>query len=262
MKKVTNNWHWPALIAHRGAGTLAPENTLAALRAGHDAGYRMVEFDVRLTRDAVPVLFHDDTLQRTSNGTGNVDDCTLEQLQALDFGAWHSPLFAGEGIPTLEAVAAYTQANQIHCNIEIKSSSARQYESGRVIAHAVSELWNGVATPPLVSSFSRTVLEAVRDTTPELPRALLLDTPLPAGWKHRLDELGCMGINLNDRHISHAVVDEILAAGHTLVAWTVNSPVRARTLLDWGCHAVVTDAIDQINPADTAGQAKRSPSPR
>src|SRR5690606_36120856 len=108
------------LIAHRGAGRLAPENTLAAFRVGASQGFRMMEYDVKLSKDGVPILVHDDTVDRCSSGRGEAASMTLAELSMLVFGGWHSPMYAGEPLPTLYTIAAYTRANGIDSNIEIK----------------------------------------------------------------------------------------------------------------------------------------------
>src|SRR5690625_4278165 len=133
MTPLNGYWPWPCLIAHRGAGTLAPENTLAAMRTGQAHGLRMMEYDVRLTRDGIPVLLHDDTLNRTSNGRGHLAEHSLDALLKLDFGAWHSAAYAGEPIPTLYSIAAYTLANGLHSNIEIKAACGTEAETGTII---------------------------------------------------------------------------------------------------------------------------------
>jgi glycerophosphoryl diester phosphodiesterase len=115
-----NDWPYPRLCAHRGAGKLAPENTLAAFRLGHSHGYRMVEFDVKLSADGVAFLLHDDTLDRTTNGRGRADAHTWRELSQLDAGSWHSPAYAGEPLPTLAAVARWSLAHDVAVNIEIK----------------------------------------------------------------------------------------------------------------------------------------------
>ncbi|MGC1818128.1 MAG: glycerophosphodiester phosphodiesterase family protein, partial [Casimicrobiaceae bacterium] len=106
-------WPYPKLVAHRGAGKLAPENTLAALRVGHAHGYRMAEFDVKLSADGVAFLLHDGTLDRTTNGKGRADALTWRELAQLDAGSWHSPVYAGETLPTLAAVARWSRANAV-----------------------------------------------------------------------------------------------------------------------------------------------------
>ena len=115
-----NDWPYPLWIAHRGAGKLAPENTLAAFRLGAQHGYRAFECDVKLSADEVPFLLHDATLERTTPAGGNAGDRRWEDLSQLDAGAWHGRAYAGEPLPTLAAIAAYVQHNRFALNIEIK----------------------------------------------------------------------------------------------------------------------------------------------
>lgn len=254
------------MLAHRGAGTLAPENTLAAFRVGHRHGFMMMEYDVRLSADGIPILLHDDTLDRTSDGTGSVSGLTLADLLHHDFGAWHSPAYAGEPVPSLYSIAAYTTTHNICSNIEIKPSPGTDALTGGRIAKLARELWTGSALPPLLSSFSETALSAAREAVPELPRALLLEGPLPADWQTRVRQLGCIGLNLDHRHVTQQHVKEVTSQGYSLAVWTVNDLHRAQKLLDWGCHAVITDLVDTINPAAVCAQgpdqSNRSRSPR
>jgi len=113
-------WPYPKFCAHRGAGKLAPENTLAAFRLGYEHGYRMAEFDVKLSADGVAFLLHDDTLDRTTNRKGRADALTWRELALADAGTWHSPEYAGEPLASLAAVAAWSRARHVRMNIEIK----------------------------------------------------------------------------------------------------------------------------------------------
>ncbi len=131
-------WPYPRWMAHRGAGKLAPENTLAAFRAGAAHGYRMFECDVKLSADGVPFLLHDDTLTRTTNATQELGaglsttagEHPWSTLSLLDAGSWHSRAFAGEPIPTFEAVARYCRHNALDLNIEIKPSPGTDHHHG------------------------------------------------------------------------------------------------------------------------------------
>lgn len=241
-------WPYPKIIAHRGAGRLAPENTLASMRLGAQHGYTMVEYDVKLTRDGVPVLLHDDSVKRTSNGTGNAGEQTYAELGKLDFGAWHSPQYAGEPIPTLYAIAACTQAANVRSNVEIKPHTGAEAETGRQVALFARQLWSTATVPPLLSSFSEEALAAAQQAAPELPRALLIEGGLPGDWQSRLQRLQCVALNMDDRHTSRATLDTVHAAGYRLAVWTVNDPARARELFDWGCDAIFTDALGIIAP--------------
>ncbi len=241
------NWPYPRFIAHRGAGKLAPENTLAAFRHGASFGYRMFEFDVKLSADGKPILMHDATLDRTTTGKGRVDALTLGELAALDAGGWHSPAYAGEPVPTLAAIARYTQTNGFMANIEIKPVPGTEYRTGAAVALDALSLWKGAGTPPLLSSFSEVALEAAHQVAPDLPRALLLDT-LPADWLERLRRLECVALDANHRELDAAVIGAAHSAGFKVLCYTVNDPARAANLLSWGLDGLITDAVDQIAP--------------
>lgn len=240
-------WPYPRHIAHRGAGKLAPENTLAAFRHGASFGYRMFEFDVKLSGDGRPVLLHDATLDRTTNGQGRADALTLGEIAMLDAGSWHSPAYAGEPVPTLAAIARYTRANGYMANIEIKPVPGAEWRTGAAVALDAQALWAGSDVLPLLSSFSEDALEAARKAAPGLPRALLLDK-LPTDWLERLRRLDCVALDANHRELSAAVIQAAHAAGFRVACYTVNDPARAAELLGWGLDALITDAVDLIAP--------------
>lgn len=240
-------WPYPKLVAHRGAGKLAPENTLAALRVGHAHGYRMAEFDVKLSADGVAFLLHDGTLDRTTNGRGRADALTWRELSQLDAGSWHSRAYAGETLPTLAAVARWSQPNAVAVNIEIKPSPGRERETGAAVALDAQALWAGADVLPLLSSFSEVALAAAREAVPALPRALLGDR-MPDDWRERVARLECIAVDLDHELLTRARVDEFHAAGLRVATWTVNEPARAVELLAWGVDTVITDAIDVIPP--------------
>ncbi len=175
-------WPHPRLIAHRGGGALAPENTLAGLRTAASLGYRGVEFDVMLSADGTPVLIHDETLERTTDGRGRVADASDAELARLDAGSWHGEQFAGEPLPSFGDAAELCLALGLWANVEIKPSAGREAETGRKVAQAARELWAGAA-PPLLSSFSLEALAAARDAAPELPRGCCSSRRRPAGGK-------------------------------------------------------------------------------
>lgn len=238
-------WPYPGRCAHRGAGKLAPENTLASLRLGHAHGYRMAEIDVKLSADGVPFLLHDATLDRTTNGSGRADALGWRELSRLDAGSWHSPPYAGETIPTLAAVARWCRANGVALNIEIKPTPGRERETGAAIAIDAAALWKGSEVPPVLSSFSATALEAALETVPALPRAWLTEA-LPADWRERCRALGCVALDAKHSLLRADVVREAHAAGLRVAAWTVNDAERAAELAAWGVDTVITDAVDVI----------------
>ena len=240
-------WPYPRFAAHRGAGKLAPENTLAALKHGCTFGYRMAEFDVKLSADGVAFLLHDATLQRTTNGWGRADALTWRELAQLDAGSWHSAAFAGEPLPTLGAVASYCCANNVAVNIEIKPTPGRERETGAAVAIDASLLWSEAPAVPLLSSFSDLALAAAQEAVPDLPRAYLFQR-LPPDWVERCLALGCVAVDVKHTLLKPAIVDKAHDAGLAVLAWTVNDPRRARELAHWGVDTVITDAVDAIRP--------------
>jgi glycerophosphoryl diester phosphodiesterase len=241
------HWPYPAYIAHRGAGKLAPENTMAALRLGFDHGYRMFEFDVKLSADDEPFLLHDPTLERTTNGRGLAAALPMAELARLDAGSWHGPMYAGESLPRFAEVADWLLANDLLANVEIKPSPGHEARTGAAVAAAAAHRWRGRAVPPLLSSFSESALEAAKREVPSLPRALLLDR-LPADWLARLERLGCVALDANHKCLDAATVAQAHSAGYRVLAYTVNDPARAAMLRDWGVDCVITDAVDRIGP--------------
>lgn len=240
-------WPYPKLCAHRGAGELAPENTLAAFRLGYEYGYRMVELDVKLSADGVAFLLHDETLDRTTNERGRADALTWRQLSLLDAGAWHSPAYAGEPPATLMAVARWSRAHDVLVNIEIKPTPGRERATGAAIALDARTLWAGAPVSPLMSSFSEAALDAAREAAPELPRAWLGEE-LPGDWRERVVRLGCIALDLKETLLTQQRIDEIHTAGLRVATWTVNDPARAQQLIEWGVDTVITDAVDAIPP--------------
>ncbi len=240
-------WSYPRYIAHRGAGKLAPENTLAAMRVGYAHGYRMVEFDVKLSGDGVPFLLHDDTLDRTTDGRGRADALTWAELAKLDAGSWHSPAYAGETLPTLGAIARWSIANGVACNIEIKPSPGRGGATGAAVALDARALWRGAASAPLLSSFSEEALAEALAVAPELPRALLVEH-VPPDWPARLARLQCVALDTDYREIDADLVAAVHSAGYKLFCYTPNDPAQAATLASWGVDGIITDAIDAIRP--------------
>lgn len=240
-------WPYPTLIAHRGGGRLAPENTLAGMRCGAEHGFTFVEYDVKLSRDNVLILLHDDTVNRTTDGSGLAADMSWDALSQLDAGSWHSAAFADERIPTFESVARYTQAHHIASNVEIKPCPGREHETGSAAALAARALWQNVRTPPLLSSFSEVALAAAHVAAPELPRALLVNE-VPPDWHERLVRHDCRALNVNHKHVTEELVQAVHARGYEIAIYTVNDPSRAKLLLDWGVDGVFTDELALIGP--------------
>ena len=242
------SWPYPKYAAHRGAGKLAPENTLAAMRVGHTRGYRMVEFDVKLSGDGVTFLLHDDTLDRTTDGHGRADAFTWSELAKLDAGSWHSAAFAGEPLPTLSAIARWTIANDVACNIEIKPVPGRERDTGAAVALDAAALWRAAPVPPLLSSFSEEALAAARAVAPDLGRALLVER-IPADWAAQLSRLACIALDVDYRELDAGIIAAAHQSGYKVMTYTPNDPHAVAQLAAGGVDIIITDAIDVINPA-------------
>lgn len=247
MKTSSSLWPYPKLVAHRGGGTLAPENTLAAMKSGHHFGYKMVEYDVKLSHDLVPILMHDSTLERTTNASGSASALTLLELARLDAGSWHGKEHAGEPVPTLEQIARYTLENGIASNIEIKPTPGDEHRTGELVANEAARLWAGQPIPPLLSSFSLVSLSAARAAQPGLPMGWIT-SELKDGWQSAISALNLVSIHLRYDKVTPELVSQIHRMGLRLAVWTVNDPHKAEELLNWGVDAVITDALNIIQP--------------
>jgi glycerophosphoryl diester phosphodiesterase len=242
-----DHWPYPKTCAHRGAGKLAPENTLAAFRLGASLGYTMFEFDVKLSRDGFAMLMHDDGMERTTDGQGPFARKDFSELVQLDAGAWHSPRFAGEVIPTLQGVSRWLAANGCVANIEIKPCPGREVETGARVAQEARRLFVDHAFAPLLSSFDEVALWQAKQVAPELPRALLVEA-LPSDWIARCRRLGCVAIHPHFSQLSEAMIGQAHAEGLRVGSYTVNEPELAVRFLSWGLDVLITDNLDGIAP--------------
>jgi glycerophosphoryl diester phosphodiesterase len=234
------NWPYPRIVAHRGGGTFAPENTLGAIRYGASLGFKGVEFDVMLAGDGTPVLIHDETVDRTTNGRGEVPKMTYEELSRLK-------IEKNERIPKYEEAARLCRELGIWANVEIKPAKGHERATGEAVACMTRELWRGAALPPVLSSFSVEALEAARDAAPELPRGYLVDK-IPHDWRGAMQRLGCVALHCNYKSLTEKLAGEIHGAGHAILLWTVNEPEIARQMFAFGADCLVTDALERIGP--------------
>lgn len=254
--KSPNPWPYPRWIAHRGAGKLAPENTLAAFRRGAAHGYRMFECDVKLSSDGVPFLLHDSTLARTTHTAARLPadasriagEHHWATLAQLDAGSWHSRQYAGEPLPTLDNVAAWCLANHCLLNIEIKPTPGIERETGEMVARRAAQLWQDSAVPPLLTSFQVEALAGARTGAPTLPRGLLLDT-LNADWLDTAQMLGCVAVVCHHALWDARTVAQAQSAGLRCLSYTVNDEWAAQRLWDLGTDGIITDRVDLFSPA-------------
>lgn len=228
----------PPVIGHRGACAHAPENTLASFNTAADLGCAMVEFDVRLSADGVPIVFHDDTLERCTDGAGAVGAHTLAQLKRLDAGG-------GEAIPTLAEVLDLCRARSMAVNIEIKPDTGTGAATARAALEQAAALWPSAAPPPLISSFDHEALAAAALIMPAWPRGLLVER-VPTRWRELAEAFGCAAVHAHHRGLNPAAVAAIRAEGLAVLAYTVNHKDRAESLWSRGVNAVFCDAPDRL----------------
>lgn len=226
----------PRWFAHRGGGSLAPENTLAGIRLAARLGFRAVEFDVMLSADGTPVLIHDETLERTTNGAGRVCGTPDAELFLLDAGN-------GERIPHFSDAAALCREYGLLANVEIKPATGFERQTAEVVARLTGALWEGAAVQPLISSFSLEALEIARDLAPQIPRGLLFEQ-VPTDWLETARRLQSVTLHCSARHLSDVVLAEARANDIPVLCYTVNSEIVAESIFDRGVSAAFTDNLE------------------
>lgn len=225
MKKIV-------IWAHRGASGDAPENTMSAFRLAEKAGADGLELDVRLTADGVPMVLHDDTLDRTSDVQGALSAFCRNDLQHVDGGSWFAPQFAGEGIPALEQVLQWAE-DRLYLNVEIK-----EYAAGMAVKELLDQFSRCRA---LVSSFDHELLKALRVSAPEMPLGFLSET---CCWHQQLcDAVSCGAESFHPRQdlVTPEQIAQCHALGLKVYPWVVDDVARFRALLRMGVDGVFTN---------------------
>ena len=235
----------PRIIAHRGSPKAAPENTLASFRQAAREGATWVEFDVALTADGRAVVFHDDALDRTTDGAGLLNDISFDILRDLDAGAWFSRAFAGELVPTLEEALDLFAELGLGFNMEIKPAPGREVETAVVALTIAASCWDPAPGLPLISSFSRVAVAAAKETQPAWPRGILYDR-IAADWRDDAAKLDVVSVGANQKHLTPDLVAAIHADGRKVTAYTVNEAARAEALFSWGVDAIFTDVPGEL----------------
>lgn len=236
----------PEIIGHRGACAYAPENTLSAIHTAADLGVDWVEFDVKLTSDSVPVLFHDDTLERTTNGSGAMKETSFAELQNLNAGSWFADSFADEAVPTLEQAIEACIDRGLGINVELKPCAGRDVETAEIALDMLSRYWDDHQRI-LISSFSQVSLETAQHVAGDWARALLVNG-IETNTLELAKHLGVKCVNLNGNHddLTQEALEAIIDEGYHILAYTINDPDLARRLIAMGVGGVFSDCPDQI----------------
>ncbi len=236
----------PKIIGHRGAAGYAPENTLDSIHTAADMGVKWVELDVKLTHDQVPVLFHDDDLERTTNGSGKIAQTTYEDLKQLEAGSWYADSFTGLKIPTLEEAVDVLIEHDLGLNLTIKSCPGREKETAEVALDLLSQIWDD-HDKLLISSLSHVSLETAQDIATDWARGLILpNEEWPENWKDLISYLDVKTVNINGETCQREQIEELIDLEKRVLAYAINDPMRARLLQSWGVDAFLTDTPDVI----------------
>ena len=227
------------LIGHRGAAALAPENTLASFRKAAELGLRWVEMDVSLLADGACVIFHDEVLDRCTNGHGQIRQATSSYLATLDAGSWFSPQFADERIPTLSAALIEIQRLGLGLNLEIKHDADDVLPLVVSVLETVRQQWRDPDSL-LLSSFNHQALRLCQQLAPEYRRGQLYET-IPADWMAQLKQIDAYSLHCDWQSLTFEVARAIKQAGYRLLCYTVNDPLCVARHWSWGMDAVFTD---------------------
>lgn len=235
----------PFVIGHRGAAGLAPENTLASIIRAKQEGATWVEFDVMLARNGETILFHDQTVDRTTDGVGAVAELSLSELRNLDAGGWFDTAFAGERIPTFVEAMVTLVRQGLGANVEIKPTKGTERETAAAVARLIKSDWPVNTAVPVISSFSEEAIAVVHQGIPEVPRAMLFKK-LPTDWREIVSRYECAAIHMSNRYLTSSLISDAAEMGLPVRVFTVNDPARANALRDMGVQSVFTDRPDLI----------------
>jgi glycerophosphoryl diester phosphodiesterase len=239
----------PPVIGHRGAAGLAPENTCAGLRRARALDCAMVEFDVRICADGRPVLMHDATVDRTTDGTGPVTALTLAEFARLDAGSWFDSEFAGEAPPTLEQALAECARIGLGAMIEVKRDYHGPGREPKAAIEAIGRLLGDAslqaAATSVLSSFDVELVAWCRRVIPQI-RRMVASPRLSDETFRQAERLGCMAVVCDARFLQPGDAGRAHRAGFAVLAYTVNDPVRARKIRGWNVDSIVSDRPDRI----------------
>ncbi len=223
----------PLVISHRACGGHAPENSLQGIRTAIELGAEGIEIDVQASADGVPVLMHDFTVDRTTNGKGAVADLTLDQLRGLEAG--------GEPVATLAEVLAITKG-RVLLVMEVKQPGIEEH-----IAHVVTEADAGGDV--MAWSFLPNALEGMRAADPHIPCALLVAPEGVGNWpvmRERALSIGAQGVSVFFLGIDERITEDCRRSGLALYSWTANEPEQIARLIEQGVDGVCSDYPDRV----------------
>jgi len=260
VKLYSDNEDGFVVIAHRGASAYHPENTMAAFRAAVEMQAEMIELDITLSKDGILVAIHDETLDRTTNGSGYVSDFTVEELKALDAGSWFDEDHRGEPIPTLEEVLQFAQ-DKIALNIEIKTESVTD-ELADGIEEKAWELVKkyGMEDYVLFSSFDYRAIRHLKEINVDISAALLYEKKQSEGRtpSQLMVDYNADAFNCSYRQYSKKWAGEAKNKGFPVFVYTVNSERRIKKMVERGAAGIFSDKPDLLKQiVDKLWKSKR-----
>lgn len=227
------------VMGHRGAAKVAPENTLASLKAAADSGVDWVEIDVTLAGEDALMIFHDETLNRCTNGSGLVIETTQTDIKKLDAGSWFDERFANETVPTLVEALQYIQKLGLSLNLEIKYAGK---DIERIVPNVMQQVhthWQD-KSKLMVSSFNEAALRRVRELDADIRLGQLYED-IPENWQQTLKQIDAFSLNCDHTKLTKEQAVAVKEAGYYLFCYTANDPDLVKDHWRWGMDTIITD---------------------
>lgn len=236
----------PNIIGHRGVCGYAPENTIESIHTAADMGVEWVELDVKLTKDGIPIIFHDDTLERTTNGSGAIKETSYKDIKLLEAGSWFGDSFAGLCVPSLEEAVDALIERDLGLNLEIKPCPGRERETAEVALDYLSQIWDDHERL-LISSFEPSCLEAAQEMAEDWSRGLLLGgEEIPENWQEMTEYLSVSTLNISKELCKPELIATAQEKGLPVLVYTVNDIEQVRDLQSLGVSHFFSDVPDVI----------------
>lgn len=226
------------IIAHRGASKIAPENTMPAFKLAYQLGAEGIETDIHLTKDHIPVLIHDERVERTTNGIGHIKDYTFEQIKQLDAGSWFSPRFSNTRIVSLEEFLMWAQFKPLHLNIELKNNKIDYAHLENIVFEMVTHFRLQQRTT--ISTFNPHSIKRMATFKDDITLALLTSRKRKNLCTYATD-LGAHALHIKYRLLDEKLISECSHRNIPLRVFTINKFTHMMRCYQLGCHGIFTD---------------------
>ena len=247
------------IIAHRGASRYAPENTMPAFELAYEMGAHMIEFDVHLSKDLIPVIIHDEDVKRTTNGTGLVRDLTIEELKQLDAGSWFSPKFSETRISTLNELLIWLNDKELGANIELKNDKYEYQNIEGIVYDLLKE--HQALDKVVISTFNINSIKRLQQYKDELNIALLTSKKrTKSKLSYLIEDLEIDAIHFKYNVLNHTLMKVSTQYNIDTRVYTVNKPAHMLQCFKYKCTGVITDvpdiALEQFVQFNSQGLSK------